>query len=90
MEFEWKIFPGSTAVAILNEIQKVVKRIQCEPEHFNGRIIFMSMLNDIGACSQVSLLLLVILGTWIRKDLVQDFLINQTEWNRTAEMMILQ
>ena len=46
-EFEWKIFPGFTTLGILEEIQKLTEGIQCEPEHFNDRIIFMSMKNDI-------------------------------------------
>ena len=42
MEFEWKTFPGFTTLAILEEIQKFVIELQ-----FEGRIIFMSMYNDI-------------------------------------------
>ena len=47
MEFEWKIFRGFTTVAILNEIQQMMGELLCEPENFTGRIIFMSMYNDI-------------------------------------------
>ena len=47
-EFVWIIFPRSTMLEILEEIQKFMKRIQCEPEEFEGRIIFMSMFNEIG------------------------------------------
>ena len=47
VEFEWKIFPGFITVGILNEIQQVMGKLQCEPENFTGRIIFMSMFNDI-------------------------------------------
>ena len=46
MKFEWKIFPRFTTIAILNEIQQMMGELQCEPENFTGRIIFMSMLND--------------------------------------------
>ena len=46
-EFEWKIFLGLTKLGIFEEIQKLMKSIQCEPEHFNCRIIFMSMFHDI-------------------------------------------
>ena len=46
-EFEWQIFPGITALALLQKIQKLMTELQCEPEHFKGRIIFMSMFNDI-------------------------------------------
>ena len=46
-ELEWKIFPGFTTLGILEEIQKNMKCTQCEPEHFNGRIMSTSMFNDI-------------------------------------------
>ena len=46
-EFEWKIPPEFTTIGILEEIQKFMKSIQCEPEHFNDRIIFMSMFDEI-------------------------------------------
>ena len=47
MEFEWKIFPGFTTLQILAEIQNVMTEIKCEPEQFQGRIIIMSMCNDV-------------------------------------------
>ena len=47
MEFEWKILPGITTLGLLEEIQKLMERFQCEPEQFNDRVIFMSMYNDI-------------------------------------------
>ena len=47
MEFEWKKFPEFTSLHILAEIQNMMTEIQCEPERFPGRIIFMSMYNDI-------------------------------------------
>ena len=47
MEFEWKIFPGFTTLQIIREIQNMMDEIQCDPEEFKGRIIFMSMFNDI-------------------------------------------
>ena len=46
MELEWTMFPGLTTLGILDEIQKMVSELKCEPEHFRGRIIFMSMYND--------------------------------------------
>ena len=46
-EFEWKIFPGITTLSLLEKIQSLVTDLQCEPEHFTDRIIFMSMYNDI-------------------------------------------
>ena len=41
MEFEWKIFSGFTTVGILNKIQQMIGELQCDPENFTGRIIFM-------------------------------------------------
>ena len=46
-EFEWVIFPSFTTLGILEEIQFFLKGIHCKPEHFNDRIIFLSMYNDI-------------------------------------------
>ena len=45
-EFEWKIFPGLATVGIFNQIQQMMRELQCEPENFTGRILFMSMFND--------------------------------------------
>ena len=38
---------GFTTLGILAEIQKMMTESKCEPEQFKGRIIFMSMKNDI-------------------------------------------
>ena len=46
-QLRWKIFKGFTTVGILNQIQQLMGELQCEPENFTGRIIFMSMFNDI-------------------------------------------
>ena len=46
-EFGWKIFPVFTTLDILDEIQKIMEDIQCEPEQFNDRFMFMSMYNDV-------------------------------------------
>ena len=40
-------FAGFTAVGILNQIQQMMRELQCEPDNVTGRIIFMSMFNDI-------------------------------------------
>ena len=47
MELEWKNFTGFTSLGILDEIQKMMTESKCEPEQFQGRIIFMSMYSDI-------------------------------------------
>ena len=46
-EFEWTIFPGSTKLGLLENIQSPMRDPHCEPEHFKDRINFMSMYNDI-------------------------------------------
>ena len=47
MEFEWMMNPGHTTLHILLEIQKLLKDLNCEREQLKGRIIFMSMYNDV-------------------------------------------
>ena len=32
MEFEWRDFPGFTTLGILDEIQKMMAELRCEPE----------------------------------------------------------
>ena len=46
MEFEWNIFPGFTTLQLLQEVQKFMNKMS-DPDQFQGRIIFMSMFNDI-------------------------------------------
>ena len=46
-EFEWKIVPGFITLGILDEIQNMMAELRREPEQFRGRIIFMSMYNDM-------------------------------------------
>ena len=46
MEFEWNIFPGLTTLHLVQEVQKFMNKMS-DPEQFQGRIIFMSMFNDI-------------------------------------------
>ena len=38
---------GHTMSRSSDEIQKMMTESKCDPEQFNGRIIFMSMYNDI-------------------------------------------
>ena len=46
MEFEWNIFPIFTSLKLVQEVQKFMNKMG-EPEQFQGRVIFMSMFNDI-------------------------------------------
>ena len=47
MEFEWNIFPGFTTLQLVREVQEFLSKMSEKPEEFTGRIIFMSMFNDI-------------------------------------------
>ena len=47
MEFEWNIFPGFTTLQLWHKVQGFLSKMSVQPEDFTGRIIFMSMFNDI-------------------------------------------
>ena len=47
MEFEWKLFPGFTTLQLSQDVKDLLLRLNDTPEIFTGRIIFMSMYNDI-------------------------------------------
>ena len=46
-EFEWNIFPGFTALQLCDKINDLLSNLGQTPENFTGRILFMSMFNDI-------------------------------------------
>ena len=46
-EFEWNIFPGFTALQLCGKINDLLSRLGETPETFTGRILCMSMFNDI-------------------------------------------
>ena len=46
MEFEWNIFPGFTTLQLINKVGEFMSRMS-DPSQFKGRIIFMSIFNDI-------------------------------------------
>ena len=52
MELEWNIFPGFTTLQLSQEVKDLLLRLNETPENFTGRIIFMSMFNDISWCSR--------------------------------------
>ena len=52
MEFAWNMFPGFTSLQFCNNVQEFMSKMSKQPEDFTGRIIFMSMLNDISWRSQ--------------------------------------
>ena len=46
-EFEWNIFPGFTTLQLCGKVTDPLSRLGEAPETFTGRILFMSMFNDI-------------------------------------------
>ena len=46
-EFEWNIFPGFTTLQLCDKISNLLSSLGQAPESFTGRILFMSMFNDI-------------------------------------------
>ena len=46
-EFEWNIFPGFTTLQLCDRISDFLSSLGQTPESFTGRILFMSMFNDI-------------------------------------------
>ena len=46
-EFEWNIFPGLDTLQLCDKVKSLLSRLGETPENFTGRILFMSMFNDI-------------------------------------------
>ena len=46
-EFEWNIFPGFTTLQLCDKISDLLSSLGQTPETFTGRILFLSMFNDI-------------------------------------------
>ena len=46
-EFEWNIFPGFTTLQLVGDFNDLLSDLGQTPETFTGRILFMSMFNDI-------------------------------------------
>ena len=46
-EFEWNTFPGFTTLQLCDKIIHLLSSLGQSPETFTGRILFMSMFNDI-------------------------------------------
>ena len=52
MEFEWNIFQGFNTLQLSQEVKSSLLRYDETPENFTGRIIYMSMFNDISCGSR--------------------------------------
>ena len=85
MEFEWNIFPGFTTLQLSHKVQELLLRLSVTPEKFTGRIIFMSMFNDISwrsrdsrkecetrfsRCKKIWSRTMVICRSWFREKVV--------------------
>ena len=46
-EFEWNIFPGFTTLQLCGKVSDLLSDLGETPENFTGKILFMSMFNDI-------------------------------------------
>ena len=46
-EFKWNIFPGFTTLQLCDKISDLLSYLGQTTESFTGRILFMSMFNDI-------------------------------------------
>ena len=46
-ELEWNIFPGFDTLQRCDKVTDLLSRLRETPENFTGRILFMSMFNDI-------------------------------------------
>ena len=62
MEFEWNIFPRFTTLQLVGEVEKFMNKMS-DPAQYQGRVIFMSMFNDIA---------------WGTKDNEQECIVNAT------------
>ena len=47
MEFEWQIFPGFNTLQLSEEVKSLLYRLGETPENSTGRILFVSMFNDV-------------------------------------------
>ena len=47
IEFEWNIFPGFDTLQLYGKVKDLLSRLGETPDIFTGRILFMSMFNDI-------------------------------------------
>ena len=52
MEFECNIFPGFTTLQLVDKVQEFLSKMSEKPEKVTGRIILMSMFDDISWGSQ--------------------------------------
>ena len=52
VELEWNVFRGFNTLQLSEEVKSLLLRLFETPENFTGRIIFMSMFNDLSCGSK--------------------------------------
>ena len=74
-ELEWNIFPGFTTLQLCDKISDLLSDLGQTPETFTGRILFMSMFNDISVTEKVTTMTAWQMpesSKYLREDLVLD------------------
>ena len=97
-EVEWNIFPGLTTLQLCDKINDLLSDLGQTPETFTGRILFMSMFNDILANAGVVKVLArkFGVGQWSFIGPVSEKKWNSAEnspqgaWDNIAEEMLLE
>ena len=65
-EFEWNIFPGFTTLQLCGKVTDLLSRLGETLETFTGRILFMSMFNDI-SCEEECVAYAKVVSIFARK-----------------------
>ena len=73
---EWIIFPGFTTLQLCGKIDDLLSDLGETPETFTGRILFMSMFNDI-SCDRKAIKEECLANARVVKVLVKNFGIGQ-------------
>ena len=91
-------FPRFTTLQLISKVQEFMTKMG-DPSQIKGRIIFMSMFNDLswwykdrnGMYCQFHTCVSVIPRTWIRKEVVFYWCHRpQGDWDRVAELMMIK
>ena len=99
-ELEWNIFPGFTTLQLCDKVSDLLSSMGQTPESFTGRILFMSMFNDI-SCDRYAGVVKVLarrfgVGQWSfigpgsEKKWYPSENSPQGEWDHIAEDMLLR
>ena len=93
-EFEWNIFPGFTTLQLCDKINDLLSDLGQTPETFTGRILFMSMFNDI-SCDRKDnkdecLAKWSFIGPGSEKKWYSSENSPQGAWDNIAEQMLLE